>query len=127
MNKKNIIFIGTEIGKLSELDSSEWMQITSPVSIRNITETIANDKTDSKYFMQVVTIDNNIQGHNEAIEESDVPDLIDLGLDPKYEHGICEKDIELVMHQTKVEKEKALESLIKAKGDVVEAIMALTT
>ncbi len=43
-----------------------------------------------------------------------------------FEEGMKEEDVQMVMEQAKVDREKAVDALKKSKGDIAEAILSLS-
>lgn len=53
-------------------------------------------------------------------------DIPIISQEPAHDNGILISDIKLVMDQTNVSYERAINALIKNNGDIVNAIMEIT-
>ena len=62
----------------------------------------------------------------EAVSAEAAPAAASSEASAATEAGIDQKDIDLVMNQASVSREKAIEAIKKNQGDIVNAIMELT-
>jgi len=102
--------MGIDVEELSGVKQVEIIMEGKKIVVRE--PQVLAFKTGGQVFYQVSGVSETVEG---VVEQAK----------PVEDIAVPEEDIRFVMEQTGVPREKAREALVKAKGDIIQAIMLL--
>jgi len=102
--------MGIDVEELSGVKQVEIIMEGKKIVVRE--PQVLAFKTGGQVFYQVSGVSETVEG---LVEQAK----------PVEDIAVPEEDIRFVMEQTGVPREKAREALVKAKGDIIQAIMLL--